>query len=293
MRVFDGTIQKVLNEKLQDLEKEFDSDIIFFYGPIYNYIEKIFRDFIEKFDPANRKKRLTIFLNTPGGSVEVVDKMVKIIRHHYPDEVYFVVPDYAMSAGTILCMSGNKIFMDYSSSLGPIDPQVYNGKEWVPALGYLDKIEAVFAKSEKGELLTEAEMLILNNQDLARLSRFEQARNLTVTLLKKWLVDYKFKDWVTHQSDPQRKGQPVTMEEKKARSEEIAIKLGNNKHWHSHSRMIGIRELTDECKLLIDDYTDDKKKKDLIRDYNDLITEYIVKNEFQYFLHSKHHPREW
>ena len=27
-----------------------------------------------------------------------------------------------MSAGTIWCMSADKIFMDYSSSLGPIDP---------------------------------------------------------------------------------------------------------------------------------------------------------------------------
>lgn len=67
----------------------------------------------------------------------MVEKMVEIIRNKY-QKVYFVVPDYAMSAGTIFCMSGEKIYMDYSSSLGPIDPQVYNGKEFVPALAYLD-----------------------------------------------------------------------------------------------------------------------------------------------------------
>ena len=61
--------------------------------------------------------RLVIFLNTPGGSAETVEKMVEVVRYHY-GEVFFVVPDYAMSAGTIFCTSGDKIFMDYSSALG-------------------------------------------------------------------------------------------------------------------------------------------------------------------------------
>lgn len=89
--------------------------------------------------------RLAVFVNTPGGSAEAVEKMVGIMRFHY-SEVYFIVPDFAMSAGTILCMSGDKIFMDYSSSLGPIDPQVYSGKEWVPALGHIDKVEQIIEK---------------------------------------------------------------------------------------------------------------------------------------------------
>ena len=62
-----------------------------------------------------------VFLNTPGGNAEIVEKLVEIIRFHYK-ELYFVVPDEAMSAGTIFCLAGDKIFMDYSSSLGPIDP---------------------------------------------------------------------------------------------------------------------------------------------------------------------------
>ena len=112
-----------------------------------------------------------------------------------------------MSAGTIFCMSGDKIYMDYSSSLGPIDPQVWNGKQWVPALGYLDKVEELLEKDRKGAL-TKAGFLILQSQDLAMLSRCEQAKALTITLLKKWLVDHKFKDWATHQTDPIKKGNP-------------------------------------------------------------------------------------
>ena len=121
------------------------------------HLKSHFVIFIEllKVDPEFDRIRLVVFLNTPGGSAETVEKMVSVIRFHY-EEVYFVVPDYAMSAGTILCMSGDKIYMDYSSSLGPIDPQVYNGKNWVPALGYLDKVEELIEKSANNEL-TEAE----------------------------------------------------------------------------------------------------------------------------------------
>jgi ClpP class serine protease len=90
-------------------------------------------------DDKDRRNRLAVILTSPGGSAETVEKLVDIIRHHY-GEVYFVIPDEAMSAGTIFAMSGDKIFMDYTSSLGPIDPQVRNGKEWVPALGYLARI---------------------------------------------------------------------------------------------------------------------------------------------------------
>ncbi len=73
--------------------------------------------------------------------------------------------------------------MDYTSSLGPIDPQVYNGKEWVPALGYLEQVKRLIEKATKGTL-TDAELIILQNQDLATLERYEQAKNLTITLLK-------------------------------------------------------------------------------------------------------------
>jgi hypothetical protein len=58
--------------------------------------------------------------------------------------------------------SSSTLQEDYSSSLGPIDPQVFNGKEWVPALGYLDKVEQLLEKARQGQL-TNAEFLILQN----------------------------------------------------------------------------------------------------------------------------------
>ena len=254
MREFDDQIREIAKERIKAVEELLQADVIFFYGPIYPSLEKRFRDFIEDLKSDNpRRDRIAIILNSPGGSAETVEKLVDIVRYHYR-EVHFVIPDEAMSAGTIFALSGDKIFMDYTSSLGPIDPQIHNGKDWVPALGYLDQVEKMIKKSADGTL-TDAELVILQNLDLAMLSRYEQAKNLTITLLKKWLVDYKFRDWATHQTNPDKFGQPVTEDEKKARAEEIATLLSDNKIWHSHGRKIGVRTLQQLLRLKIEDFS--------------------------------------
>jgi membrane-bound ClpP family serine protease len=287
--IFDSTIKDLLNEKLSQLENRLDGDVFFYFGEIHPSLLKAFRDIIEdlKKDKKSKfsRKKLIIVLNTMGGSAEIAEKMVAITRKHY-EEVCFIVPDVAMSAGTVFCMSGDKIYMDYSSSLGPIDPQLWNGKQWLPALGYLNKVEELL-KKEKEKGLTRAEFLIRQGQDLAMLSQCEQARNLTITLLKKWLVEYKFKDWDKHETNPTKKGQPVTTEEKVKRAEEIAALLGDNTKWHSHGRMIGMETLRKDVRLKIEDFSDDPKLHSLIRSYNDLLTEYIARNNTPCFFHSR------
>jgi hypothetical protein len=288
MRILDDQIREALKERAEKLEQHFGGDLIHYYGPIYSNVEKGFRDFIEKVKTGKpHEGRLILFLNTSGGSAETVEKLVNMIRFHYA-EVYFVVPDYAISAGTIFCMSGNKIFMDYSSSLGPIDPQVFNGKEYVPALGYLDQVGLMIEKSKKKQL-SDAELVMLQNLDLAMLRRFEQARDLTISLLKKWLVEYKFNDWTVHSTTPAKKGQPVTKEEKEARAEEIANALSDNKLWHSHGRMIAIGTLSTVLKLKIEDYSHDAPLRSLIRHYNDFLVEYVQRQNYTLFLHNKNY----
>ncbi|MBE2281271.1 MAG: serine dehydrogenasease [Ignavibacteriaceae bacterium] len=280
--ILDSTIHELLNDKLLRLENHFNADFLFFYGPITDFLDNPFRDLIEelKSDP-NSSNTLFIILNTPGGSVETVERLVNITRYHYT-EVNFIIPDYAYSAGTIFCLSGDNIYMDYSSSLGPIDPQVFNGKNWVPALGYLDKVEELISKSKLGTI-SQAELLMLRELDLAMLRRHEQARDLTIALLKEWLVKYKFKNWNRHSSNSKQ----VTQEEKIKRATEIAESLGNNKLWHSHGRSIGVSSLKNILKLKIEDYSSNYEERKLIRDYNDFIFQYIRKNGMEMFFHTK------
>lgn len=286
MLSLDDRIKFELGERLSNLEEHLDADVAFYYGQIHPDIQRRFREFIEQLKGASRgTDHLAFVLNTPGGSVETVEKLVEILRFHYKT-VSFIMPDWAMSAGTIFCMSGDKIYMEYSSSLGPIDPQVFNGTAWVPALGYLDQVERMIEKAAAGTL-SPAEIVLLQSLDLAMLSRYEQARALTVTLLKKWLVDYKFKDWTHHRTDPTKILRPVTRAEKEQRAEEIARELGNNRTWHSHGRMIGPITLRNVLRLEVEEYSEQKDLRDAIRGYNDLVVEYIAHCAVSILLHSK------
>lgn len=83
-----------------------------------------------------------------------------------------------------------------------------------------------------------AEFLILKDFDLAELRAYEQAKELTTTLLKKWLVKYKFKNWSVHSSN----GNKVTEEDKKKRAEEIAKQLGDNKRKYNMQSFIHTRK---------------------------------------------------
>ena len=286
VREFDNQIREIAKTRIMAIEDHLAADAIFLYGPIFPGLEKRFRDFIEDLKADNSdRSRIAIILTSPGGSAETVEKLVDMVRYHY-SEVYFIIPDEAMSAGTIFAMSGDRIYMDYTSSPGPIDPQVHNGKEWVPALGYLDQVEKMIQKSADGTL-TDAEFVILQNLDLAMLSRYEQAKNLTITLLKRWLVDYKFRDWIEHKTNPEKLGKPVTLAEKQERAEEIARVLSDNKVWHSHGRKIGVFTLTKLLRLKIEDFSTDAIFRPKVRSYSEFITDYINRHDFPFFLHSR------
>lgn len=263
------------------LEQYFDAAIFAYYGDIRPEYLQFFRRHLELVQAAHgdQQRRLVLVLNTPGGHVETVEQMVVIIRHLY-DEVFFIVPNMAMSAGTIFCMSGDKIYMDYSSALGPIDPQVQSREgNWVPALGYLDKFEEILQKSREGTL-TNVEFAIAQSQDMAVLRRYEQARDLSVSLLKTWLVEYKFKSWNTHGAT----GTAVLQAEKESRAQDIAAQLGDNKVWHSHGRMIGIEVLQNKLGLEIDDYSSDVALRTDINQYHDLMADYVSQKQWPVFV---------
>lgn len=273
----------LIDSSLSDIETTLDADVISFFGEIRTGVDSIMKNIVEELASDDGKHdQLVVILTTPGGTLNPLERMVTIFRHFY-SKVIFIVPDYAYSAGTILCMSGDEIWMNYYSALGPIDPQVpLADGTVVPALGYLDKVNEMIDKSRAGEL-TDAEFLLLRDMDLAKLRAFEQAKELAIDLIEKWLANYKFKDWVQH-SD----GAPVTEEEKKQRAREIASYLSDNNIWKSHSRPISIDELG-QMKLKVRDYTDDAALAELIDTYNELCMEYIADQGFGLFFHTRRH----
>lgn len=63
-------------------------------------------------------KHIDFYLETPGGSGEAAEEIAKFLRKKF-EQVNFVIAGEAKSAGTILALSGDNIFMTDSGSLGP------------------------------------------------------------------------------------------------------------------------------------------------------------------------------
>ena len=280
--LFDRSILDHINNRARKVEDELGADAVFYHGPIDPACFHPFRGFIEEVKRQSKRdgKSIALFLRTGGGMAEGAERMVCVLRKHY-ESVYFVVPDMAMSAGTILCMAGDRIYMDYASSLGPIDPQVQvqGADGLVPALGYLDKVKEITDKTT----LAPADVIMLEGMDLARLALFEQARDLSIDLVEGWLVDFKFKNWTHHRTT--NPGTEVTRKEKLARAEEIAEALADHKKWRSHERYLDVNKLHD-IGIEIDDYSDNEDLRSAIREYNDLLTGYIDRMRWPFYLHS-------
>lgn len=264
----DRHTKSMLNIYLGKIEEALDADALTIFGPILFGLENVVKDAVELFQ--DRRARIAVVLDTPGGTVEVVERMVEVIRHHY-DEVNFLIPNLAMSAGTVFVMAGNRIFMSYFSGLGPIDPQIVKDGKLVPALAYLNQYERLCKKAVDGELNT-VEYALLNQFDLGELYQFEQARELSHEFLIKWLSTYKFKDWDKHSST----GTPVTEEDKAQRAKEIAAALSDNERWHSHARMISRDTLVSDPKLRlkIEKLEDTPELLNALEEYFGLLRDY-------------------
>ncbi|MCK4447997.1 MAG: ATP-dependent Clp protease proteolytic subunit, partial [Candidatus Marinimicrobia bacterium] len=85
-------------------------------------------------------QKVDIYLETPGGSGETAEEIVKFFHNSF-DTVSFVVSGEAKSAGTIIVLSGDEILMTETGSLGPIDAQMKIGRSVVSAYDYMEWVE--------------------------------------------------------------------------------------------------------------------------------------------------------
>lgn len=274
---------KILKDSFDELERLSNSDVIVFCSEFTNEVDNIMKEVIEmNVSPKQKHKNLSFILTTNGGGLTPVIRIVNILRHYYKN-IDFYIPDHAYSAGTIFCCSGDRIFMDYNSVLGPIDPQVLSkdGSHFVSALGYLDKLNELLEKSQNNTI-TKPEFMILKDFDLGEWHELEQARDLASDLLSEWLPKYKFKDWDVHKVTKKK----VTLKEKKDRAIKIAEDLSNNNKWKSHGRPINREELG-KIKLKIDKMEENKELYNSIKKYNSIMIDYMQKHGFESFIQTR------
>ena len=93
----------------------------------------------------DRSRGLDLILHTPGGEMAATESLVDYLRSMFGTDIRAIVPQLAMSGGTMIACACKEIFMGKQSSLGPIDPH-YGG---IPAHGIVEEFKR--AKKEISE----------------------------------------------------------------------------------------------------------------------------------------------
>ena len=72
----------------------------------------------------NRSLGLDLMLHTPGGDLAATESIVDYLHKMFDGNIRAIIPQLAMSAGTMIALSCSEIIMGKQSNLGPIDPQM-------------------------------------------------------------------------------------------------------------------------------------------------------------------------
>jgi hypothetical protein len=193
-------------------------------------------------------EELDIILVTGGGSANQVAKFVDKLRGK---RVTFLIPNIAMSAGTIFALSGDEIIMGANSYLGPVDPQVVDKDGAMVSaqviLNVLEVIERRMVDAENNKMPhRRTDIHLLNNINPYRVGVAQNSTDLIIGMLVDYLVKYRLKNWSPH---PDKK--PAIHSERVKKAREIAEKFCNHSIWKSHDKGITRLEAYELCDLEI------------------------------------------
>lgn len=223
-------------------------DVSMIQDDFYN-IQDILRELNEK--------KIDFYIETPGGSGEAAEEIARFLRKKF-DEVNFVIAGEAKSAGTILALSGDNIFMTDTGSLGPIDAQVKIGRSVVSAHDYKEWVDMKREEAAKNGILNPFDAVMVAQISPGELFGVINSLEFAKDLVKVWLEEYKFKNWTTTKTNKM----PVTPAMRKQRAHEVAEMFCNHTTWRTHGRSLKIDDLKDV--LLIERIDDDPKLADII-----------------------------
>jgi len=222
-------------------------------------------------------KALDLVLETPGGSGEVAEDIVRLIRGRY-ESLSVIVPGIAKSAGTIMVMAGDEILLEPVSALGPIDAQIqWQGKVF-SAHALLEGMEKIKKEVAETGTLNRAFIPILQNISPGELQHAQNSLDFARELVTDWLARYKFQNWDVHSST----GAAVTEDERRARAKEIAHGLCDHGRWKTHGRSIKLDDLR-AMGLKVTDYSTQPDLCDAIRRYYTLLEMTFDTNIYKIF----------
>lgn len=88
--------------------------------------DKDINAFMETVHKLDRSKGLDLILHTPGGDISATEQIIKYLHSMFNGDIRAIIPQMAMSAGSMVAVSCRSIMMGKQSCLGPFDPQLNN-----------------------------------------------------------------------------------------------------------------------------------------------------------------------
>ncbi len=204
--------------------------------------------FMSTIQDIDRARGLDLFLHTPGGVLAATESLVHYLRQMFGTDVRAIIPQTAMSAGTMIACSCKEIVMGKHSNLGPIDPQLANG---TPTHGILEEFE-----NAKSELLKNPDTYVYWQSILSKyhptlIGECQKAVEWTEELVTEWLATNMFRT----ESIP---------EQAVAKARLIVDAIGSHKTTFSHDRHLHKDYLATSLGMKIVNLEDDQILQDLV-----------------------------
>lgn len=182
---------------------------------------------IHRMDPA---KGLDLFLHTPGGDIAATESLVDYLRKKFSTDIRAIIPQIAMSAGTMIASSCKEIVMGKHSSIGPIDPQFGPN---ISAHGIIEEFDQAKREIAADPATIPVWQAILAKYHPSLVGECVKADRWAKTLVKDWLVTGMFNGRPTADADATRvvdflADHALTLSHGRHISAEQALKLGLN-----------------------------------------------------------------
>jgi len=179
----------------------------------------------------DKSKGLDIVLHTPGGSIAATESIVQYLKSLFGNDIRAIIPQIAMSAGTMIALACKKIVLGKHSNLGPIDPQIGG----LPTHGIIEEFARAKAEIKADASTIPAWQVILSKYNPTLIGECKKAIEWSEEMVKDWLLSNMFKD----------------DQEKEAKVKKIIEELGSHVITKTHDRHIDITALQElEIKLV-------------------------------------------
>jgi hypothetical protein len=142
--------------------------------------------FMSSIHEMDCSKGLTLILHTPGGVINAAETIASYLHSKFAD-IETIIPVYAMSAGTMIALGTNRLFMGRQSQLGPIDPQMQIGNRFVSARSIVDQFKRAHDEISTDTRLAHVWAPILQTIGPALLNECENALAYGERMVASWL----------------------------------------------------------------------------------------------------------